>query len=54
MIYNPNKLKQIVPVDGVINVVINSSILPEIFSFLKMFIMQWRENSWNEIRRMDS
>ena len=56
MIYNPNKLKQILPVksdqlmDCVINGVMDSSILPEIFSCLKMFIMQWRKNSWNEIR----
>ena len=60
MIYNPNKLKQILPVklyqsmDCVINGVIDSSILPEIFSCLKMFIMQWRKNSWNEIKRMGS
>ena len=45
MIYNPDKLKQILAVksyqsmDCVINGVIGSSILPEIFSRLKMFIM---------------
>ena len=60
MIYNPDKLKQILPVksdqlmDCVINGVMDSSILPEIFSCLKMFIMQWRKNSWNEIKRMGS
>ena len=60
MIYNPDKLKQILPVkpyqsmDCVINEVIDSSILPEIFSCLKMFIMQWTKNSWNEIKRMGS
>ena len=58
MIYDPDKLKQILPVksdqlmDYVINWLMDSSILPEIFSYPKMFIMQWRENSWNEIKRM--
>ena len=58
MIYNRNMLKEILPVksyqliDCVINGVIDSLNLPEIFSCLKMFIMQWRENSWNEIKRM--
>ena len=58
MIYNPDKLKQILPVksdqlmDCVINGVMDSSILPEIFSCLKIFIMQWRKNSWNETKRM--
>ena len=57
MIYNPDdKLKQIPPVksdqlkDCIINGVMDSSILPEIFSCHKMFIMQWR----NEIKRMGS
>ena len=51
MIYNSKKPKKILPVksyqsmDCVINGVIDSSILPEIFSCLKMFIMQWRESS---------
>ena len=60
MIYNLGKLKQILPVksdqlmDRVINGVMDSSVLPEIFSYLKMFIMQWRKNSWNEIKRMSS
>ena len=60
MIYNPDKLKQILPVksdqlmDYVINGVMDSSILPETFSCLKIFIMQWRKNSWNEIKRMSS
>ena len=57
MIYNSDKLKQILPVksyqsmDGLINGVIISSILPE---FLKIIIRQWRKNSWNEIKRMGS
>ena len=60
MISNPEKLKQILPVksyqsmDCAINGVIDSSILPKICSCLKMFIMQWRENSWNKIKRMCS
>ena len=60
MIYNPDKLKQILSVksdqsmDCVINEVMGSSILPEIFSYLKMFITQWRKNSWSEIKRMGS
>ena len=60
MIFNPNKLKQTLPVksdqsiDYVINGVVDSSVLPEIFLCLKMFIMQWRKISWNEIKRMGS
>ena len=60
MIYNPDKLKQILPVkldqlmDCVINGVMDSLILPEIFSCLKIFIMKWRENSWNKIKIMSS
>ena len=61
MIYNlDNKLKQILPVksyqqmDCVINGVINSSVLQEIFWSLKMFIMQQRKNEWDEIKRMGS
>ena len=51
MIYNPDKLKQILPVklyqamDCVINVVLDLSILPEIFPCLKIFIMQWKKNT---------
>ena len=47
MIYNTNKLKHILPVKSdqsmgfVINGVMDSSTLPEIISFLKIFIMQW-------------
>ena len=57
MIYNPDKLKQILPVksyqlmDCVINGVIDTSVLPEILSCLKLLIMQWRKNSWNKIKR---
>ena len=60
MIYNPNKLKQILPVksdqlmDCVINGVMDSSVLPEICLCLKMFVMEWRKNSWNEIKRMST
>ena len=60
MIYNPDKLKQILPVklyqamDCVINVVLDSSILPEIFPYLKIFIMQWKKNTQNETKRMVS
>ena len=57
MIYNPDKLKQILPVksyqsmDCVINAVIHSSVLPEFFSRLKIFIMQRRKSSWIEIKK---
>ena len=49
MIYNPNKLKQILPVksdqlmDCVINGVIDSSILPEIFSCLKRHAIEKKQ-----------
>ena len=60
MIYNPDKLKQILPVksdqsmDCVINEVMDSSILSEIFSCLKMFIMQWiKQSKWDK-KKMSS
>ena len=62
-IYNPNKLKEILTVKSYQliewikkrgNRFINSNSTRNFFICLKMFVMQWRENSWDVIKRMGS
>ena len=54
MIYNLNKLKQILPVksdqsmDCVVNGLMDSSILPEIFSCLKTHAMEKNQLKWDK------